>query len=155
FVFCSLHALVLETIAGQGEKLSRHLDRYLIREQVEIQDHSDAWGELLLAGAEAESLLHEMSGQTLHELSGALPSQTLGHVAARIAQHAIWIRRVEIAGPGGFLIAGSREAIDAAAICLAAEGAAPCSAHALETVRIEAGFPFYGQDIGEKNLPQE
>src|SRR6185369_2916609 len=51
-VFCTPHSLVLETVAGQGEKLRSHFDRYLIRERVEVFDRSEDWGELLLAGAE-------------------------------------------------------------------------------------------------------
>ena len=34
-------------------------------------------------------------------------------------------------------------------------GAIPCSAEALEIVRVEARSPLYGRDITDENLPQE
>ena len=53
------------------------------------------------------------------------------------------------------MIAGERSSIDGLSIALAATGATACSAEAFEIVRIEAGYPLYGRDIGDKNLPQE
>jgi hypothetical protein len=146
-VFCTPHSLVLDTVPGQGEKLVRHFDRYLIRERVEIHDRTEDWSEILLAGAEAEQLLHE--------LAESIPANRLDHEQVRLFNQSVWLRRAEIAGPGSFLIAGEPEAIDAVSIALVAEGATNCSVDAFETVRIEAGFPWFGRDITEKNLPQE
>ncbi len=146
-VFCTPDSLVLDTVPGQAEKLTQHLDRYLIREQVEIYDRSDDWSELLLAGGEAEQLLHQ--------LVESVPVDPLDHRPARLAGQPIWLRRVEIAGPNSFLIAGAADAIDAAEIALAAEGATMCGSAAFEAVRIEAGYPWFGLDITDKNLPQE
>jgi folate-binding protein YgfZ len=146
-VFCTPHSLVLDTVPGQGEKLVRHFDRYLIRERVEIHDRTEDWSELLLAGAEAEQLLHE--------LTESVPADRLDHQQVRLFNQTVWLRRAEIAGLGSFLIAGELEAIDAISIALIAEGATNCSVEAFEAVRIEAGFPWFGRDITEKNLPQE
>ena len=54
YVFCGPESLVLETTAGQAERLSKHLDRYIIREKVEIHDRSDEWSELLLVGPSSQ-----------------------------------------------------------------------------------------------------
>ncbi len=146
-VFCTPHSLVIDAVPGQGETLRSHLDRYLIRERVEIHDRSEAWGELLVAGAEAAPLLHGLIGE--------LPEGALDHRQADLFWQTVWLRRVDIAGPGSFLIAGAAEAIDAVSIGLEAEGIARCGAEALDAVRIEAGFPLFGRDISDKNLPQE
>jgi folate-binding protein YgfZ len=146
-VFCTPDSLVLDTVPGQAETLTQHLDRYLIREQVEIFDRTEAWSELLLAGAEAE--------QILYQLIESVPASSLDHQPARLAGEPVWIRRVALAGPGGFLIAGAADAIDAVGIAMSAEGATDCRMAAFEVVRIEAGFPWFGVDISDKNLPQE
>jgi folate-binding protein YgfZ len=146
-IFCTPHSLVLDTVPGQAEKLVRHFNRYLIRERVEIHDRTEDWNELLLAGAEAE--------QILHELAESVPSNRLDHLQIRMFNQTVWLRRAEIAGPAGFLVAGEPESIDAISIGLMAEGATDCSVEAFEAVRIEAGFPWFGRDITEKNLPQE
>jgi folate-binding protein YgfZ len=139
--------LIVDTVPEQSEKLIQHLDRYLIREQVEIHDRTHDWGELLLAGAEADELMREAAG--------AAPERRLEHRRVQLSGQTVWIRRVDMAGPGSFLIAGQRGAIDAISIVLTAEGATSCNPEAFETVRIEAGFPWYGRDISDKNLPQE
>jgi tRNA-modifying protein YgfZ len=146
-IFCTPHSLVLDTVPGQGEKLVRHFDRYLIRERVEIHDRTEDWSELLLAGVEAEQLLHE--------LAESVPANRLDHQQVQLFNQTVWLRRAEMAGPGSFLIAGEQEAIDAVTIGLVAEGATSCSVEAFEAVRIESGFPWFGRDITEKNLPQE
>lgn len=146
-VFCTPHSLVLDTVPGQGEKLVHYFDRYLIRERVEIHDRTEDWSELLLAGAEAEQLLHQ--------LAESAPAGRLDHQQVRLAGQPVWLRRVEMIGSGSFLVAGSAEAIDAVTIAFGAEGVTVCGADAFEAARIEAGFPWYGVDITEKNLPQE
>jgi tRNA-modifying protein YgfZ len=146
-VFSTPHSLVLDTVPGQAEKLASHLNRYIIRERVEITDRSEDWGELLLAGAEIVPLLAEMFE--------SVPANRLDHGQVQLTGNPLWLRRVDLAGPEGFLLAGHCEAVDAASIALAAEGLTSCSAEAFESVRLEAGFPWYGRDITDKNLPQE
>lgn len=148
FVFCTPNSLVLDAVPAQGERLARHFDRYLIREHVEIYDRTADWGELLLAGQEAESLLAQLEAPP--------PAGRLDHQQVRLAGQFVWLRRTdELAGRGSFLIAGAAESIDALSLSLEAEGAVACHRGLFETLRIEAGFPLFGIDFNEKNLPQE
>ncbi len=148
FVFCTPHSLVLDTVPGQAETLVRHLDRYVIREDVAISDRSEDWGELLLAGAEAESVLAQ--------LGGLPPAERLSHQVARLLGQPVWLRRSDdLTGGPAFSITGPAESIDALALTLGAEGSMQCGTEVLETRRIEAGFPLFGLDFTDKNLPQE
>jgi folate-binding Fe-S cluster repair protein YgfZ len=45
FVTCGHDSLVLETVPGQAETILAHLDRYLIREDVQLLDRTQDWGE--------------------------------------------------------------------------------------------------------------
>lgn len=149
-VFCTPDTLVLDTEPGQAERLMKHLERYHIRERIELHDRTGQWGELLLAGAGVDALLQRIVADSL-----SIPHDYLGHTALRIAGQPVWLRRVEIAEPNSFFMSSPRDALPAVAGALAAVGAARCSAVALETVRIEAGWPRYGVDITDQNLPQE
>ena len=42
-IFCGSESLILETSGNQAEKLIGHLDRYIIRDDVTLQDQSKAW----------------------------------------------------------------------------------------------------------------
>ena len=146
-IFADEDALVLETVPGQAEKLIAHLDRYLMRERVTLADRGATHAELLLAGATAAA--------TLAALEVAVPEQLLASSDAELAGAALRVRRCDLAGPHSFLIECPRASTAAVRRALEAADATPCSSAAFEAARIEHGTPFFGQDISEKNLPQE
>jgi folate-binding protein YgfZ len=83
------------------------------------------------------------------------PAGRLEHAAASIGGNDVWVRRVDLTGPDGFLIAFRRESLDTVATALIMAGAIRCGMDVFETCRIEYGTPLYGRDISEENLPQE
>ncbi len=147
FVFCAPHALIVETVPGQAERLVNHFEKYHIREKVEFHDRTAKWGELLLAGRDGAGVIARMFG--------SVPEQRLEHREVVHAGQHLWLRRVDLAAPESFLIAGPREAIGPLAAELTRGGAMQCGPSALEALRIESGFPWFGPDISDKNLPQE
>lgn len=151
-VFCTPHSLVLDTVGGQNERLAAHFERYHIRERIEIHDRTARWGELLFSGAQARAILESLVGSIA---ASELPSEPLSHCQAVIAGQTAWLRNIEITGPGTMLISAAKESIETIAAALIAAGAARCGAAAMEIAHIEAGWPNYGVDISDKNLPQE
>jgi folate-binding protein YgfZ len=147
YLFCAPESFVLETAPGQSGLIA-HLDRFIIREKVELADRTGQWGEYMLAGPAAEGMLLAL-GTTLPD------AKVLSHTAARMSCSDAWVRRVELTGPGGFLIACRRDGCDSIRQGLIAAGAEVVAADAFEAARIEAGSPLYGRDITQENLPQE
>src|SRR5262249_18045282 len=60
--------LSIDAGPGMGEGVARHLDRYLISEQVEIADRTTDWGQLHLAGPQAAAVLQKSLGFTAASL---------------------------------------------------------------------------------------
>ncbi|HZZ26868.1 MAG TPA: glycine cleavage T C-terminal barrel domain-containing protein [Pirellulales bacterium] len=147
FVFICPASIVLETVPGQAEKLLAHFNRYLIREDVQVSDQSGDWAEFFLAGAQADECLTHLNWPRLTE--------RLSHVAIAVDGGSVWLRKVDFAGPCGYLIACERRMSGNIKSLLVAKGAIPCGDQAFQAARIEFGTPFFGQDIGEENLPQE
>ncbi len=147
WIFVSPHSIVLETVPGQGERIGAHLDRYLIREDVQIFDRSAEWSEVLLAGAKAEDLLARLG---VH-----VGADRLAHGAGQLDERPVWVRRVDFLGPSGFLVAGLRGNMKEVKRAFVNAGAVECGADVAETARIESGTPWYGLDITDENLPQE
>jgi folate-binding protein YgfZ len=56
---------------------------------------------------------------------------------------------------GAYLLIVEAEQLPGVWRALRAVGARPCGQQALKTFRIEAGWPHYGRDLTEDNLPQE
>jgi folate-binding protein YgfZ len=145
--FCAPHSIILDTTPGQGERLSQHLDRYIIREKVEIRDRTAEWGELLVAGPQAAALLESLALN--------VPQERLAHGESALAGRTVFLRRVDFVGPDSWLLACRREDVEPALSALANAGAVRAGAEGFEAARIEAGTPLYGHDITDQNLPQE
>ena len=150
FVYAGPESLVLHSAAGMGPSLCSHLDYYLIREDVQFHDRSTRWGELILAGPKSADIVQRL-------VAANLPSgnEYIVNVSAEWNGRSLMVRRLQERGFPSFQIAG--EAADMGRLWQALRqlGAAACGVRALETVRIEEGFPVIGLDITEKTLPQE
>ncbi len=139
--------------------LIEHLDRYIIREDVQLVNESDTMQGLFLPSAKSSDLSGNLSAilekSFLVDLPDDSPPSYLpqqNQVVALTAQ--INAARLEIAG-WGYLIFGSRRSIDALANRWQQFGFSEFSAAELERLRIESGTPWYGQDVDDRNLPQE
>jgi len=148
YVFAEPEALVVETVPGQTAALLAHFDRYLIREKVTLTDRGRARAEVMVAGPGSPAVLTKLTG-------APLPEANLASSDAKIGAAAVRIRSSDLLHPVGFLLECSRGDLEALSAALEGAGATPVSGAAVEAARIEQGTPFYGQDITEKNLPQE
>jgi folate-binding protein YgfZ len=150
YIFCREQSLVIDSVPGAADALLSHLDRYLIREDVQLTNRSGEWCELLLAGPRSGELLSRLTGVDLAALAGRVAT-----VEASLAGNYVQIRRFDFAGPDSYAIVGASGARDGIWIALRALGATPCSGQAVEALRIAAGSPLFGVDITSRNLPQE
>jgi folate-binding protein YgfZ len=147
-VFRGTDSLILDTSPDQAAALEQHLDRYVIREDVQFHDRSREWGELLIAGPRASAVLREVCGQDP-------PETWMQHGERRIADVPVFVRRTDWAGPACWFVAGPAEQLPAVAAGLADAGAVACESDVVEIARVERGSPLYGRDITPENLPQE
>jgi folate-binding protein YgfZ len=147
FIFCGPSSIIIDTVPGQSDRLASHLDRYILRERVEIRDRTNDWGVLLIAGPQAAALLESLALR--------VPMEPLAHNESALVGRPLYLRRVDLVGRDSWLAACPRRDVDAITAALANAGAVPADMDAFEIARIEAGIPFYGLDISDKNLPQE
>jgi len=148
--YCRTDSILLETVPGQATALLAHLDRYLIREDVQLVDRTAERTGLLVAGALAAGVLSQ-----LLPAATPLPQQPLAHVSLALAGGEVSLRRVPLAGEECYLLDVPRDRSAALRETLVASGARPVGPEALEAARVEAGVPYYGRDISDRNLPQE
>jgi folate-binding protein YgfZ len=147
FIFVEDELIVLDTVADQSETLLKHLDRYLVCEQVTLTDCSGEGFEVLLAGPKAAGLLAEQCGSEV-------PAERCSHRELEVDGKAVRIRNVDLGVPC-FFVEVPRVDGPWLASKLHAAGARQCVAAALDVLRIEQGFPLFGRDLTDKNLPQE
>jgi tRNA-modifying protein YgfZ len=144
------HSIWLETTAGRGGKLFQHLDRYLISEAVELNDLTEQYAQLHLAGPKARSILETALGQPLPDLGEFLHLDRTFPNAIPCS-----IRRHDPLNRPGFDLVCSVEYSVELWKLLIANGAEPAGHQTWETLRIEAVTPEYGIDIDESRFVLE
>ena len=142
-------AVLLDVPAGVAAAIRDHLDRFVITEDVTVQDVSATRGEIGLYGPRAGDILRAAG------LEGGLPTELFASTPARIAGVDALIVRSDAIGVSGFdLIAAAADlpAIEAALVEAGAVGAGDAD---VETVRIESGRPRFGHDMDTDTIPLE
>jgi folate-binding protein YgfZ len=137
----------IDAAAGLGDRLATHLERYHIREAVQIVDATADRATFVVAGPGSTAWL---VGQT----TDVLPAAVLDHATVRLGGMHAAVVRIDWCGPTGFLVQVAAEDGPRLADWLAATGLPRASAAAVEAVRIEEGWPA-PVDMPDKTLPQE
>ena len=147
YAFALRNSILLSTAPDQAGVLLPHLDRYLIREDVQLLDQSSAWQQWALCGPQAAWFCQEKIGLQIGE-------KNLSHAQTTYEDHAIRFCRTDFFGLPGFLVQMEAAICESLATALAAVSAT-CDASVFECLRIQAGSPLFGKDITPKNFPQE
>jgi folate-binding protein YgfZ len=144
------HGMWVETTPGRNEALVKYLDRYLISEQVEIADVTDAYAQMHLAGPSAAAVLGKALGGAVPEVPEfAHMERTFG------ANGTASLHRRDPLGVPGYDVVCRRELADGVRGFLTAAAAVQGSAETYEVLRIEAGTPLFGPDIDETRFVME
>jgi tRNA-modifying protein YgfZ len=144
------HALWLDVAPGFAGKLFAHLDRHLISEAVELTDQTENFAEMHLAGPKAKSILESVLGGPVPGLAEFQHMErTIGSTAT------CHVRRRDPLGVPGYDLVSLKERADGIRRMIVAAGAAEGSPEAFELLRVEAGTPIYGIDIGEDRFVME
>jgi folate-binding protein YgfZ len=141
-------SLVVDTDQTERGRILEHFDHYIVMDDVEIADIGDRQASVGLAGPKAVEVLRAagMEGPTLEPLQWAdIDWRGLKLTLVRgdhpsVPSFELWLV------PGG--VSPLWEALGKA-------GAKPAGSAALELFRVASGIPRYGQDIRERDLPQE
>jgi glycine cleavage system T protein len=144
--------LLLDVDARIKEKLIEALSRFIIADDVEMEDLSETQLTLALQGP--------LSPQALAAAGlSAAPSKMFQHVEAILAGAAVRLIRTDDTGEDGYEILvprGHAESVWQMLLQVGAPlGLRPVGLIALNTLRIEAGIPWYGVDMDEGRIVLE
>jgi tRNA-modifying protein YgfZ len=142
-LFCFEDRLLLDTEPDTRSKLYEHLDRYIIADDVILEDETGSIATVAVEGPEAE--------QVLSGLGAPIPAAD----HACIAWDGRAVARVDSTGAGGFFVFLPSEEKIVLLAEFAAAGALEATTEDARTVRIEHGRPRYGEEITERYLLQE
>jgi tRNA-modifying protein YgfZ len=125
-IWCGEDELLIDVEPEVREKVLQHIDRFIIADDVTLEDVTDATAEIAVEGPGAPELPRR--GRVIGSTVTGQPGFRMVVPAAE--KHALLAE-------------------------LHAAGAVPASAEEVRAVRLENGKPRYGDDITESNLAQE
>jgi folate-binding protein YgfZ len=150
YVYRRAGDLLLDTSIDQVPTLIRHLDHFVIMDDVELADVSRQWTSLSLAGPRAPQVLATLgvTPSTSGLENACLTNVKIGEVPCTL---------VEL--PNGvvphFELWFEPEQVLAVWETLQAAGATACGLEAMEALRVLEAVPLYGIDLNDRDLPQE
>ncbi len=139
-LLCLEGYILLDTEPETRQRLFEHLDRYIIADDVTIEDQTDRIGTIAVEGPEAAAVLARL-GAPLPEA----PYSTAPWGDRTVA-------RLSSTGSDGYFLFGSKAELTGE---LSAAGVVAASPEDARIVRIEHGRPRYGEEITERYLVQE
>jgi tRNA-modifying protein YgfZ len=142
-VLCRPDYFLLDVEPETRQPLYQHLDRFIIADDVTLEDVTDPTATIAIEGPQAASVL-ERAGAPVPEADYSSVDWNQALVA-----------RVNSTGSSGFFIFAPASEKPALIARLEAAGAEPADAAAARVVRLEHGKPRYGEDISERFLAQE
>lgn len=156
-VLIEAERILFLTVPNQAVTIIAHLEKYIIREDVQLVDLSGSTAWLIISPLAAvqhfQEACHELSGQ------GTSPWQ---HVGVKLEQIAAQCGKCDWLWCDTFLLRCDARDFELVSQMLTDAGARKCcetvgagTADAITALRIESGFPLYGVDFDSSNLPQE
>lgn len=143
--------LLLDFEPGYTAAVTERLEKYIITEDVQLLDAAPHYGLVSVQGPRAAAAIEQLA------LPWELPTKPLSfsaHQDPTLGQ--LYLMRRASSGFDLFIPTASLGAVfDKLVAAAKFLGGRACGWHALETARIEAGIPRFGQDMDETNLPPE
>jgi len=141
-IFCLPESFLLDTEPETAAKLYEHIDRYVIADDVTLEDLTSSMTTIAVEGPRAPEMLRAIGA----------PEPAESGIAAWGDR---FVAGVTATGqPGAFVFAAMEDG-DNVVAGLEAAGAVAASADDLRIVRLENGRARYGEDISERYIAQE
>ena len=142
-LLCFADRFLIETEPELREKVLAHIRRYIVADQVELEDVTGRTGEISVEGPQSAAILGS--------LGAPVPETPYAHDAWEEGS----IANGGITGQPGFRVFCAAEAVPALTRRLDAAGVKSATPDDFRTVRIENGKPRYGEEISDTALPPE
>ncbi len=148
YAFNRGQSLAVETGSSQLEKVRSTFDRYIIMDDVEVEDLSAKLATIGISGPD--------SGSVLAKASFTIPALDMLQFADLTWRDVpVTIVRTDNPLVESYELWLAPEIAQPAQKALIEAGAKSVSGPALELLRVVSGLPAYGQDVRERDLPQE
>ncbi len=150
YVHALEHCLLIETPLAGKDPAFATLKKYIVADDVRIEDQTEQISILCLQGSLSRELMERTVGLSLADLD-----QLQHRILKRDAREWIVVRRDRTGCDGYDLWLPSEDAVGVWQGWIEAEKILPVGHTALNWLRTESGIPWYGLDMDDRSLPME
>jgi tRNA-modifying protein YgfZ len=144
-VLCFEDSLLIDTEPERAQAVYEHLDRFIIADDVTLEDETAETAQVGVEGPQAEEIVKTVTGST------AAPAGLLEHAPYG---HGVVVRVSYTGQPGWRFIVG-KASLEELVKKIEAAGAVPVNPEDARLVRVEEGRARYGEDFTEMHIPHE
>lgn len=145
--------LLIVSHAVVRQRTFETFDKFIIMDDATLDDATDQLTSLAVEGPAAPALLHDLGGLALEEMAEhAHRELVIGAIPCRV------VRRSHFGESGAEFIADRDNWTDLWKVLLdatRARGGGPIGYAAVNTLRLEAGIPWFSHDFDDKVIPHE
>jgi len=145
-LFCVSYAMIREGLIPA-------LDKYIIMDDVTLEDRTAECMTLALEGPKAAAAVSELTGVDLNAMEELESREiSVNGIVCRV------VKRTPGQDAGAEFLGHAKDAVALWGILQEAakkHGGRPAGYKALNSVRLEQGIPWFGYDFGEKQIPHE
>jgi folate-binding protein YgfZ len=141
-------SLIIDSDQSQSQKLLATFDHYIIMDDVEVANLSEKLTAVGIAGPKAREVMRRAGLEIPNLTPLEFVDQTWQNMAVTVV-------RSDNEGLESYELWLLPDDVTILRDALTKAGAKPVGAAAVEILRIAGGIPRYGQDIRERDLPQE
>lgn len=152
-IFALPESLLVLSHASVRERTTATLDKYIIMDDVELEDITDKMGTIAIEGPRAALVVQEACGISLESIPDlSIREVTVGKTSCNL------VRRSHFGAPGVEFIVQHDHVLVLwrallGAVCI--HGGQPVGMKALNSLRLEAGIPWFPADFNDTVIPHE
>ena len=158
-IFESGDMMLVDVPAELAQTTLQRFEQFLFSEDVQFADLSEALTTVWLHGPQAAAILEQVLmldvGRTFTVRQTLNDWPEYHNARAEISGSPVVVARVDQLGVPGFCLYVEPARVDDLRHALQAAGATVADPAAIETARIEAGYPLFGLDMTDDTIPLE
>jgi len=140
--------IVLDTMPGLSNKIINALSKFVIMDDVKLEDITKQLCDFVILGPNAETFIHSLT-------NGSHPKENLANQETKIKTLDVQIIYLDLFGTKAWAILSDKKNEQALRSLLETSGLNFIGMETIEILRVESGMPFFGVDFNEEIIVLE
>ncbi len=158
-VYVQQSSILLRTSPNNSENVKKWIEKFVISEDVKIEDVTANFPMFFVAGSSAVDFLKEFAHSSYKAFLDVAKMPRFNFIRTFLGSHEVFLSRTDFAMGNGFILLVNPDDTEAIWNSLLDNsktyGAAPAGLDTFEVLRIENGTPLYPSELNEELNPLE